>query len=218
MLFIFNFDGNMKNFFNLSSDTSCRIDETKLQNSNINFNNFEGTISTPKQKLKQFKRPFENKQINNLSVEVYVYSFYLVKKNIFEFPLGVGLGNYSNLRETFDSKHKVAGVHPYKRLIFEENYMPSIGQQILNFNKNTGSNNFSKLIVEFGFMGFVILILILILSFSERVDNSLKIVVIPLVFNQLFLRGTGYFNSGFLIFVVILILTFIKINKKNEKN
>ena len=96
--------------------------------------------------------------------------------------------------------------------------MPSIGEQIIDFNKHTGSNKFSKLIVEFGFIGFVILMLILVMSFSKQVDNSLKIAVIPLVFNQLFLRGTGYFNSGFLIFVVILILTFIKINKKNEKN
>ena len=181
---------------------------------------FKGHIQSEKKKLKSFFK----KDNNNLSTGIYIYSFYVAKKSIIENPFGVGINNYKKYRTIVDKTLKI--VHPeiYKekqlggKIIFKESYMPSLTSIVLDFNKNSGSNNFSKLIVEFGIISAVGLLLIFIFSFKKELDDSIKITLIPMLFTQCFIRGTGYFYSGFLIILTIALIIILGLIIKKYEN
>ena len=181
---------------------------------------FKGHIQSEKKKLKSFFK----KDNNNLSTGIYIYSFYVAKKSIIENPFGVGINNYKKYRTIVDKTLKI--VHPeiYKekqlggKIIFKESYMPSLTSIVLDFNKNSGSNNFSKLIVEFGIISAVGLLLIFIFSFKKELDDSIKITLIPMLFTQCFIRGTGYFYSGFLITLTIALIIILGLIIKKHEN
>ena len=181
---------------------------------------FKGHIQSEKKKLKSFFK----KDNNNLSTGIYIYSFYVAKKSIIENPFGVGIDNYKKYRTIVDKTLKI--VHPeiYKekqlggKIIFKESYMPSLTSIVLDFNKNSGSNNFSKLIVEFGIISAVGLLLIFIFSFKKELDDSIKITLIPMLFTQCFIRGTGYFYSGFLIILTIALIIILGLIIKKHEN
>ena len=181
---------------------------------------FKGHIQSEKKKLKSFFK----KDNNNLSTGIYIYSFYVAKKSIIENPFGVGINNYKKYRTIVDKTLKI--VHPeiYKekqlggKIIFKESYMPSLTSIVLDFNKNSGSNNFSKLIVEFGIISAVGLLLIFIFSFKKELDDSIKITLIPMLFTQCFIRGTGYFYSGFLIILTIALIIILGLIIKKHEN
>ena len=127
----------------------------------------------------------------------------MAKKSIIDNPFGVGINNYKKYRTVLDKTLKIIYQEDYKNLggkiIFEESYMPSLTGVVVELNNNSGSNNFSKLIVEFGLISALGLLLIFIFSFRKELDDSIKIIFIPMLFTQCFIRGTGYFYSGFLI-------------------
>ena len=68
-------------------------------------------------------------------------------------------------------------------------------------NINDGSNNFNKLIVEFGYINILFIILFFIFNSKGNMNNESKIFVLTIIITQ-FLRAAGYFNGGFL-FVII---------------
>ena len=197
---------------------------------------YEGIVLTEKQK---FESIFKNKN-KNLSTGIVIYNMYVAKKSLINNPFGVGIGNYIKYREMFDKtlnikkslsyskeilghehwdKKKYAAPPPdlVGEIIFEERYMPSLPSTILVFNRNSGSNNISKLIVEFGLISTLGLFLIFIFSFRKEIDDPIKVTLIPLIFIQCFIRGTGYFNSGFIIsLIIVLIIICEQILKKHE--
>jgi hypothetical protein len=197
---------------------------------------YEGIVLTEKQK---FESIFKNKN-KNLSTGIVIYNMYVAKKSLINNPFGVGIGNYIKYREMFDrtlnikkslsyskeilghehwDKKKYAAPPPdlVGEIIFEERYMPSLPSTILVFNRNSGSNNISKLIVEFGLISTLGLFLIFIFSFRKEIDDPIKVTLIPLIFIQCFIRGTGYFNSGFIIsLIIVLIIICEQILKKHE--
>ena len=77
---------------------------------------------------------------------------------------------------------------------------------ITKFNKNTGSINISKITTEFGLLIYLILFPILFFSFTSKLPDVVKITFLTMLFTQLFIRGTGYFNSGFLISIILISL------------
>ena len=181
---------------------------------------FKGNIDSGKTKfLSIFK-----KNNHNLSTSIYVYSIYVAKKSLTENIFGVGLNNYKIFRNKLDGsleielEKKLNIKHNYKIIKFKEKYMPNLRALILNFNKNTGSNNFSKMITEFGFFGIFILFLIFIFSFSREIDENIKVFFIPLIFIQTFIRGSGYFNSGFLISLIIMLVIILSLLVKKYEN
>lgn len=183
---------------------------------------FKGKVESEKKKILSIFK----KNNHNLSTSIYVYSLYVAKKSLSENIFGVGLNNYKIYRNKLDSSLKIEFEeklssqhnHNYKIIKFKEKYMPNLRALILNFNKNTGSNNFSKMITEFGFFGILILFLIFIFSFSREIDENIKVFFIPLIFIQTFIRGTGYFNSGFLISLIIVLLIILSLLIKKYEN
>ena len=171
-----------------------------------------------------------SKNISNISVGVFIYSYYVAKESILQNPLGVGFKNYINFRNIIDqsldidwekTNIEVELNHvPAGKIKFKEKYMPTIPGVILTFNQHSGGTNFSKLIVEFGLFALLALLLICISCFSNRFNQQVKVTLIPLIFIQIFIRGTGYYNSGFLIcLIIILLLILSPISKKiNHEN
>jgi hypothetical protein len=115
----------------------------------------------------------------SLSLEVYVKSvissYEIVKKNIF----GVGFDKYkSNLKnDLFEFRYSISG----------------------KLNNQDASQNFSKGLSEFGILYIYIFIYIYMFTKSKTISIHLKNFFIPIILVQLFIRGAGYFNGGFLI-------------------
>ena len=220
------FGSHIYKFLSIDKNNHCiskmiEIDEKYKLNTNLEL--FEGGVLTPKEK---FRDIFKEEEIN-LSAAVQIYSIYLMKEALLSNPFGYGIHNYKNFREKIDQnikkkqyilkdKRKDFSITP--KIFFHETYMPALPSAVLNYNLNSGSNNFSKIIVEFGIFGILLLILFFITFISNSVSLKFKFILFPLIYAQLFIRGTGYFNSGFLIVsIILIILMFHKIFKKNEK-
>lgn len=120
-------------------------------------------------------------QVAKNSLEIAINSF---KDQIY----GFGLNRYQDAFIKYIEQQK-------------ENYSYDISQ----INKNDGSNNFSKLLTEFGIGSIIIFIYIFIFIFSKKISIENKIFLLPFVLTQL-LRGAGYFNGGFLVSIILIIL------------
>jgi hypothetical protein len=77
--------------------------------------------------------------------------------------------------------------------------------EIYYLNYNDGSNNFIKLVVEFGFFSLIIFINLLFFLFNKNILYQEKILFGGIIITQM-ARGAGYFNGGFLL---CLIMTFV---------
>ena len=148
-------------------------------------------IVSNKQVLNQKNKIFDiftKPQIINLSSEVYLASFFIAKKAIFTKPFGYGFNNY---HQAFDE--------------FIEDFKPA-NKDVLVLNRKDASNNFSKIITEFGVLSFFYFYLLISFFFKKNIDNRTKLfLIIPVIIQTLF-RGAGYFNGGFLLFVIYIFL------------
>jgi len=115
----------------------------------------------------------------NLSTEVYlkslISSFEIFRNNIF----GTGFDQYKN------NNHNDI-------FIFKYNITSKL-------NNEDASQNLSKGISEFGIFYFYIFYIILKFTKNKNVSLELKNFFIPILITQLFIRGAGFFNGGFLI-------------------
>ena len=139
-------------------------------------------------KNKKIKR----RSVKNLSIEVLItnikLSTYSIRKNI----IGWGLHNYKNAHSTY---------------ISTVNTSPVQGTDWLN--SSDGTNNFNKGLVEFGILFFIPILMILNLLFNKRFTINDKLLLFPILFSQTFIRGSGFFNGGYLVFLVILVGLYI---------
>jgi len=71
-------------------------------------------------------------------------------------------------------------------------------------NIQDASNNLIKIVVEFGLFSFFLFYLIFKFAFSKKIELKYKIFLLPNIFTQLLFRGAGYFNGGFLIFIIVM--------------
>lgn len=134
----------------------------------------------------------------NLSTEVYKTSYLVAKNAILTKPLGYGFNNYS---EAFDQ--------------FSINF-DIYNKQVLLLNKKDASNNFSKIVTEFGIFSIFFFYCLISFFFNNKIDNKIKIFLFLPIIIQLFVRGAGYFNNGFLLFVFYAFVLLIKINFKSS--
>ena len=133
----------------------------------------------------------------NVTSQVAQNSFGVAIKTLKIKPLGIGLNRFSDaFIEQLGSQRK--------------NY--SI--EVMSVNHNDGSGNLNKLLGEFGIVFFIICIYILIFVFSKKISIENKLFLFPLVLTQM-VRGAGYFNGGFLVAVVLIVLIVHDTRKKN---
>jgi hypothetical protein len=142
---------------------------------------------------------FFNKKSNiNLSTEVYKTSYFIVKNAIFYKPLGYGFNNYS---EAFDKFVGNSNVH---------------NKEVFLLNKKDASNNLSKIVTEFGIFSIFFFYFLISFLLNNKIDNKIKIFIILPIIIQTFVRGVGYFNGGFFLFVFFAFVLWIKTYPKNH--
>ena len=124
----------------------------------------------------------------NISSQVAKNSLEIAIKSFQDRIYGFGLNRYQDAFIKYIEQQK-------------ENYSYDISQ----INRNDGSNNFSKLLTEFGIGSIAIFIYIFIFIFSKKISVENKIFLLPFALTQL-LRGAGYFNGGFLLSIILIIL------------
>lgn len=108
------------------------------------------------------------------------------------------------------------GFQGYEKAFLEYNEIYLHPNDTLNnFNSKDGSSNFFKLIVEFGIFSFVLFFIVFIFLISSKISNENKIFLIPFIVTQT-IRGAGYFNGGYLLLLLILIMVYFT-DTKNSK-
>ena len=123
-----------------------------------------------------------------LSGGVYINSFKIAKNSAYNYPLGVGFNNYIFSFYNFVEKTSKETVN-----------VEEIIKDLRILNHNDGSNNFAKFSVEFGILSIFFYIILVRFFFNKQIDPSMKIFIILTLITQIFIRGAGYFNGGFLI-------------------
>ena len=137
----------------------------------------------------------------NLSAGVLLIAAEVTIKGLIKKPWGWGLNNYGQAHAHFNDKNQLNWTK-----FFANHYI------IRDLNKNDGSSTFLKMIVELGFFSIIIFSIIFLYLLSSKIPIEEKLFYLPLIFTQ-FLRGVGYFNSGFLIILIFITLSYF--NRKN---
>ena len=101
-------------------------------------------------------------------------------------PFGYGFQNYEKATIEFSKKNTLS-----------DDY-----SAVTYLNKNDGSNNFNKLLVEFSYLNILLVVLFFIFNFKTNLNNPSKVFIFSIIITQLF-RAAGYFNGGFL-FVIVM--------------
>lgn len=133
----------------------------------------------------------------NLSTEVYITSLLVSKNALLNKPFGYGFNNYSDAFDEFTIN-----------LNFQN-------KEVLLLNRNDASNNFSKILTEFGIFSIFFLYFLISFFLSNKIENKIKIFLILPILIQTFIRGAGYFNGGFLLFSFYAFFLWFKISFKN---
>lgn len=134
------------------------------------------------------------KSVGSLSAGVYFHALTVAQKSILENPIGWGLNRYDQAFNYFIKKN------PQKK-------------NLNLYNNKDGTNNFVKIIVEFGFFGFLFYIFLFLFLKSKKIPIELKLFYLPFIITQS-IRGIGYFNGGFALIVLLMIFSYI--NHRNK--
>ena len=167
-------------------------------NNQIIFKKIQSSFEPIKKKVVYDKKNINNNQLKktendekiivhkNLSSDVWFKSIKIASNSLPNYPLGVGLNNYEIAHEKF-----IDNVVTYFKITKK-------------LNIQDASNNLMKIFVEFGFFSFILFYLILKFIFSKKIELKYKIFLLPNIFTQLLFRGAGYFNGGFVIFIIVM--------------
>ena len=151
------------------------------------------------QTLDVFNNNREQAMKINLSGEVLRTSFIIAKKALFDKPLGYGFNNYNEAFEKFIDE------------------VPVYNWETRGLNTKDASNNFSKIVTEFGIFSLFFFYFLISFFFSKNIDNKIKIFLILPIIIQLFIRGSGYFNGGFILFSFYALILWLKGYKTSFK-
>jgi hypothetical protein len=151
------------------------------------------TDTTAQTKIKDF---YKKKNNINLSTEVYKTSLLIAKHAIFYKPLGYGFNNYEEAFNKFIGDLNIKN---------KETFL---------LNKKDASNNLSKIVTEFGIFSIFFFYFLISFFFNSKIDNKIKLFLLLPIIIQTFIRGAGYFNGGFLLFVFYAFILWTKTHSK----
>ena len=180
-------------------DISSIIDNNFIKSVNEKklFTDLEINFSEIDRSLKKIDNPGKTK---NLSIETLIANFKLAIYSLKTDYIGWGIHNYKYAHQAYISKVNTSNV-----------------EGTMWLNSQDGTNNFNKGIVEFGFIFFVPILMIIFLLFDRKISINDKLLIFPILFTQTFIRGSGFFNGGYIVFLIILISIYC-INFKALKN
>ena len=142
---------------------------------------------------------FLNKSVNATTI-IHINHYITAFDAIATHPLGYGFQNYQS-----------AAYEHAKRTKMIKSY-----DTLKTLNYNDGSNNFNKLIAEFGYLNLLLLFLFITFFVKSNLTNADKVFIFGILITQMF-RAAGYFNGGFL-FIVISGYFSIFIKQKDYKS
>ncbi len=132
----------------------------------------------------------------NLTNQVHFRSYYIAFESLKNKLFGWGFDNY----EIAFNKYKYE--------------VPVINPVVLLLNTKDASNNFAKIITEFGLFSLLLFVTLAIASFSLKIPIQVKLFLMPIIITQ-FIRGAGYFNGAFTISIILFIFIYIEYRNKN---
>ena len=201
--------------YNFVSDPSCKKRYigigafTKLISINIGLKDYrqstqgnksEKLIDNSNDTLMNLKHPHDkkaHKDSASLSSAVLLKSIDVAFKSIKDKPFGWGINNY---QEAFNNYNNISNLWEKHPKLFNSYFMYQF-----DLNTRDASSTLIKMIVELGLFSFIIFSLILAYVISKRIPIEEKLFFVSLIITQ-FIRGVGYFNSGFLIVLMFLII------------
>ena len=139
----------------------------------------------------------------NSSSSTYYYTLLVTLETFKKYPFGVGFNDYyfgylysKPLLDWFVNKESPIMVHDYAE----------------NVNQRDGYNNFAKLVVEFGIFNLIFIPIYLKFIFTNKINLFNKLFISSLILTQL-LKGVGYFNGGFILGILFMLIT-VYLDKK----
>jgi len=132
--------------------------------------------------------------VKNLSSEVYFFNFKIAFNSLVDRPFGWGLFNYQYAHQKYSKITK--------------SYLE--GSSWLN--SDDGANILFKSIVELGFFSLILWIPFLFFLFNRKIDFHYKLLIAPPVITQVLIRGSGFFNGGFVVFIILYFYLLLKKN------
>ena len=135
------------------------------------------------------------KKFYNVSTAVYMNSLEVLDNTIKNYPLGIGFDNYYFVFQKYTDE-----------AIEEANLERSVLAAVRVLNQNDASNNFVKLSAEFGLFSLIFYFILILFFFSKKIKVEIKIFLLTIIITQVFVRGAGYFNGGFILATITLLL------------
>tara|TARA_A100001015_G_scaffold316843_1_gene432187 strand:+ start:127 stop:1578 length:1452 start_codon:yes stop_codon:yes gene_type:complete len=173
---------------------STEVDENKTANIIKKIEDLEKKIL----KIEEIQNSYfeqsykkEKKGVINITSFTYLTNLKLTLNSLKSQPFGYGLNNY-----------EVAYKEYIEKIYIKKYYISATG-----LNRNDGGSTLLKIFVEFGFIGILILFPVLMSAFSNKISIENKIFLCTLILTQL-IRGVGYFNGGFMFFLIIIYLAY----------
>ena len=143
------------------------------------------------QKKSQIIKLPENAPLNSnegsISAAVFFHALNVSTNSFAKRPLGWGLQGYETAFLNYNKNNKVIDV------------------RLSRYNSKDATNNFFKIITEFGIFGVFIYLLLAFVLIDKKVSIENKIFLFPFLITQS-IRGAGYFNGGFLLIMFILLI------------
>ena len=136
-----------------------------------------------------------NFHIVNMSTQVIIKSITTSYKSFLSNPLGYGINNYEYAYFKFNPMDLTKSFF-------------SIDTYYINYND--AASNLPKLVTEFGLFSLA-LIFALYVFFSPKYELRYKLILFPLIITQ-FMRSAGYFNGGFVISLLIILIIYLENN------
>ena len=191
-----------KRYFFISHYITNKVESLNLKlKNNLQKNNSKKLDSKYQSLLDEGHIDLDPLKNVNLSVGVMMMSLEVTIKSIKNNPWGVGFNNYSDAHNHFNKKND---------LNYHKNYFNS--RVIEDLNASDASSTLLKMLVELGLFNIIIFSIIFLYIYSNKIPIEEKLFYFPLIFTQ-FIRGVGYFNSGFLIILIFISLSYF--NRKN---
>jgi hypothetical protein len=130
----------------------------------------------------------------NLSSAVYFFNSKIAFNSLLDMPFGWGLFNYQFAHQKY-SRLVESGIEGSSWL-----------------NNNDGSNILFKATVEFGIFSFLLWLSFLFFLFNKKIDFRYKLLIAPPIITQVLIRGSGFFNGGFIVFLILYLYLLLKKN------
>ena len=159
--------------------------------------------------------PSPTLKAGSLSSAVTFNSLRIAKESILNKPFGWGANryidayfHYNNIdfMDKFNISFYQSKADLFKLLPKDQLTNRSIDVKLLN--SSDASNNIVKMSVEFGVFVILIFLILFLYTINKSIPIEHKLFFIPLVGTQL-IRGAGYFNSGFIFILLVVILLFL---------